>query len=193
MSNTLLSPDAPHGSETDESGSSSGSDNPPEPEGDQPDAESAASKPTFELEASGRSPGVVESLRQGIEAVIPLLPRPLDRLSVRVVSDAEMTELHGRWKQVARTTDVVTFDLTEEGETAVVVDMAICDDEARRQSVERGHDLPDELLLYVIHGLLHCCGHDDQTVEQAQAMHLEEDRLLERIGRRPISLRGEAS
>jgi len=39
-----------------------------------------------------------------------------------------------------------------------------------------------ELLLYALHGLLHCCGYDDSTDADREVMHTEEDRILEAIG-----------
>jgi probable rRNA maturation factor len=39
-----------------------------------------------------------------------------------------------------------------------------------------------ELALYVIHGLLHLCGHDDKTPEAARAMRERERHYLKELG-----------
>src|SRR6185369_8183115 len=97
---------------------------------------------------------------------------------VRVVGDEEMAAAHQRFSGVAGTTDVLTFDLTEAG-GALDVDLLVCFDEASRQAASRGHGVERELLLYVVHGVLHCLGHDDHEEAAAARMHAEEDRVLE--------------
>ncbi|VAX42159.1 hypothetical protein MNBD_PLANCTO03-1432, partial [hydrothermal vent metagenome] len=62
------------------------------------------------------------------------------------------------------------------------VDLLLCVDEARRQAEARGFTIERELLLYLVHGVLHCLGYDDHTEADAARMHAEEDRLLEAAG-----------
>lgn len=100
---------------------------------------------------------------------------------VRLVGDEEMSAAHERHKGQAGTTDVLTFDLSEQP-GVLDVDILACVDEAARQAAQRGLAAERELLLYVVHGVLHCSGYDDHTEEQARAMHAREDELLEGIG-----------
>lgn len=99
---------------------------------------------------------------------------------VRILDDAAMAEAHLRYSGIPGTTDVLTFDLAE-GE-GLDVDILVCRDEAARQATRRGHGIDRELLLYTIHGILHCLGHDDHDEAAAGRMHAEEDRILEAIG-----------
>ncbi len=110
-------------------------------------------------------------------------------IRVRIVDDAEMAAAHERWSGVAGTTDVLTFDLREGGEGgegALDVDILVCVDEARRQASARGLAPEYEVLLYVVHGVLHCLGHDDHDEAAAASMHAEEDRLLGAAGVGPV-------
>jgi len=100
---------------------------------------------------------------------------------VRVVQDAAMAAAHEGFAGVPGTTDVLTFDLSEVG-PELDVDILVCIDEAARQGVARGHSTERELLLYTIHGVLHCLGHDDHDPAAAARMHAEEDRILEALG-----------
>lgn len=177
-------------SDADTPDASPGSDVPPEPEGEQRESAGRLSPTMIDLDLAGLSDPEQSLLSQGIQDVLAHLPRPVHRLAVQIVRDAVMKNIHDRWKGQASTTDVVTFDLTESSGDALVVELAICIDEARRQAAERGHAVEEELLLYVIHGLLHCCGYNDGDPAESQTMHAEEDRLLQCIGRAPISLRG---
>lgn len=111
--------------------------------------------------------------------------RPLGRLSVIIVNDERMAALHAAHLGCSRTTDVLSFDLSEQvepGQVQIEADLAICADEAARRAAEFGHSIERELLLYAVHGLLHCVGFDDQDEAAASAMHAEEDRILQVIG-----------
>jgi len=109
------------------------------------------------------------------------LTRTTCRVTIRIIDDAEMIDLHVRYHDDPSTTDVLTFEATHEP-MPLEVDIAICLDEGRRQSGDRKHDVNSELLLYVVHGLLHCCGYDDHDPEEHSIMHAEEDRILKAIG-----------
>ena len=101
---------------------------------------------------------------------------------VRVVDDVEMAEAHARWAGVEGTTDVLAFDLRDDPGGPLDTDVLACLDEAERQAGERGHAPERELLLYLVHAVLHCCGHDDHDEADAARMHALEDELLERAG-----------
>ena len=106
-------------------------------------------------------------------------------LRVRIVGDAEMAAAHERHLGDPTTTDVMTFDLAEgasaDGEP-VDTDLLVCLDEAQRRADEHGHAVERELLLYTIHGLMHCLGEDDDDQAAYERMHAREDELLEAIG-----------
>ena len=104
---------------------------------------------------------------------------------VRIVGDAEMARLHGEHLDDPTTTDVLTFDLSGGGSIRtreLDVDLVLCLDAATRQAGELGHEPRRELLLYLVHGLLHCLGHDDTDEQSFERMHAEEDRVLIDIG-----------
>ena len=102
-------------------------------------------------------------------------------VSIRVVRDKEMCELHATHSGIEGTTDVLTFDHGSDAEF-VNADLAICFDVAVRESEKRKHPLQNELLLYIVHGILHCIGFDDHNKDDHNRMHQEEDRVLESIG-----------
>ncbi len=117
---------------------------------------------------------------------------------VRVVGDSAMAAAHERYSGVAGTTDVLTFDLRSAGEregepNRMDVDVLVCLDEARRQTALRGHLLEHEILLYIVHGVLHCLGHDDHDDAAFARMHALEDEVLTAIGVGPIFGAGPAS
>ena len=65
-------------------------------------------------------------------------------------------------------------------------DILVCIDEAERQSTARGYPCERELLLYTLHGVLHCIGFDDHEQADFEAMHDAEDAVLAAIGVGPV-------
>ena len=179
MHTTALNAADSTGSEPEEPGSSTNDDTPPEPKTDHPRSDDRI---RLELAHGDLDPRDADRLSRAVEQVLVLLKRPVEQVGICVVRDPEMSDLHGRWKQKATTTDVVTFDLSDSSNAPLRVDIAICLDEAMRQAAVRGHEPVDELLLYIVHGLLHCCGFDDGDETGSARMHREEDRLLQEIG-----------
>ncbi len=116
-------------------------------------------------------------------------------IRAQVVGDERMSALHEKHKDTPGTTDVLTFDLS--GDPSVLdVDIVVCADEARRQASERGHGVPEELALYIVHGVLHCTGYDDHEDEGefgAASMHRREDEILSAIGAGVVFARDEAT
>lgn len=100
---------------------------------------------------------------------------------VRLLDDRAMSEAHKRSMGESGTTDVLTFDL-DPGSGVLDVDLLVCVDEASRRAMEFGHAVGREILLYIVHGVLHCLGHDDHDEAQSRRMHEEEDRILSAIG-----------
>lgn len=109
-------------------------------------------------------------------------------IRIKLVHDDEMSHAHQQYKGIPSTTDVLTFDLRDDHPTpppenpVLDTDLLVCVDQAQRQATARGIDLQRELLLYSIHGLLHCLNYDDTSTEKAQAMHAKEDQLLIKLG-----------
>ena len=118
-------------------------------------------------------------------STLELLGKNKSQLAVCVVNDATMIQLHKDHSNRSETTDVLTFD---NGSTdgSIHADIAICFDVAKRALGDRSHNLNEELLLYVVHGILHCIGFDDHDEETHRKIHEEEDRVLTAIGVGPV-------
>lgn len=75
-------------------------------------------------------------------------------------------------------TDIITFDLRENGSDDLDGELVICLPEAARNARVFGESLEREILRYVAHGILHLLGFDDATDKQRAMMHREENKLL---------------
>lgn len=86
-----------------------------------------------------------------------------DSLGVRLTGDREMRRLNREFRGKDKSTDVLSFpgDATPEGRH--LGDIVVSVETARRQAAERGHGLDREVRLLLLHGLLHCLGHDHES------------------------------
>jgi probable rRNA maturation factor len=116
-----------------------------------------------------------------IRAAVAEIDADFSTITVRIAGDAEMTRLHAAHCGKRTTTDVLTFVLSDPGRP-IEADIVVCADEAARQARARNHTVERELLLYIVHGLLHCAGFDDHDPADHDAMHAQEDRILRAIG-----------
>jgi rRNA maturation RNase YbeY len=112
--------------------------------------------------------------------------------SISIVDDATIQGLNARHLQHDWPTDVISFAF-ESGER-VNGEVIASWDTAQRLSQAAGWSAHDELILYVLHGLLHLIGLDDQQPEEQDKMRQAEaeyvrvagfpgaSRYLERFG-----------
>jgi probable rRNA maturation factor len=103
-------------------------------------------------------------------------------IDVSIVDDAGMIEVHREFLKKENTTDVISFDLSDELEPGRTFQLVVNADMAARQAARRGHRTEAELALYITHGILHNLGFDDQDSKQAKKMHKTEDELLQTFG-----------
>lgn len=127
-----------------------------------------------------RRPLTDREVRRTVRAAAQLGGRAASAWSVVLVSDRELATLHEEWLDDASATDVITFDLGggggPEGELYVSVDRAVSVARARGISLQR------ELALYLVHGVLHLCGHDDRGERARRRMRRAERRVLAALG-----------
>lgn len=121
---------------------------------------------------------------------------PLAELSVLLVDQAAMTELHVRWMGEPGPTDVLAFPMDElrppqpggtppehgsgdeSGLPGLLGDVVICPQVAAAQAGHAGHDVQDEIDLLATHGILHLLGYDHADPGEHAVMFGLQDRLL---------------
>ncbi len=91
-------------------------------------------------------------------------------ISLAFVDDPTIHRLNRQFLQHDEPTDVLSFPLSEPNSRKLSGELVIGAEVALAQAKERGHDVQAELALYVIHGLLHLCGHDDHDDADAATM-----------------------
>jgi probable rRNA maturation factor len=130
-------------------------------------------------------------------------------LAVHLVAAPEMAKVNWNFLQHEGSTDVITFDHNQPVEAdakrlsnrkratprrsesshvnscgSLHGELFVCLDDAVKQAREFRTTWQSEMTRYVIHGLLHLCGHDDLKPAACRKMKREENRLLRETTKR---------
>jgi probable rRNA maturation factor len=122
---------------------------------------------------------------------------PLAELSVLLVDEPVMTELHVRWMGESGPTDVLAFPMDElrppqpggtraepaaaadpPGVPGLLGDVVICPQVAGEQARKAEHEMQEEIDLLCTHGILHLLGYDHADPDEHATMFGLQDRLL---------------
>jgi probable rRNA maturation factor len=127
-------------------------------------------------------------LRQIIEAVLTEhLQLEQVELGVTLVGAPEMARVNWQFLQHEGSTDVITFDHTEAqvsrqskaaGRREISGELYVCVEDAVAQARSYRTTWQSEVVRYIVHGILHLCGHDDHRAVARRIMKREENRLV---------------
>ena len=107
-------------------------------------------------------------------------------LSVMLVDEEVMSDLHVKWMEEEGPTDVLSFPMDEvrppppghEPAEGMLGDVVVCPTVAAKQAKTAGHATIDEILLLVTHGILHVLGYDHAEPEEEREMFGLQRKLL---------------
>jgi probable rRNA maturation factor len=121
-----------------------------------------------------------EEVRRVLELALTMEGRE-GVLSVLVTGDPEMRKLNARFAAKDALTDVLAF-VYDAGPDCVEGEIIVNAELAARQAASRPHSAEGELVLYLVHGLLHLVGYDDHDPEQTRRMREREQAILTAAG-----------
>jgi probable rRNA maturation factor len=115
----------------------------------------------------------IRALKKIAKAVLQLLDRNQDELSLALVGDQQIRLLNARFRKKNEPTDVLSFPsetLLPSGRR-LLGDVVISVEKAERQARARKRRFEDEMVTLLIHGVLHLLGYDhERSAEDARIM-----------------------
>lgn len=122
-------------------------------------------------------------------------------VSINFVTNEAIAQLNETYRGKSGPTDVLSFecDGVDEGLSAMTLacepvfelgDVVIAPDIARDQMHEFGTTFEEEISLLLVHGLLHLCGYDHVSDDEAEVMEAREEDILEAWSKSQTSERG---
>lgn len=122
-----------------------------------------------------------QRIEQAVRAAAALRGFEAGEIGVRLTDNASIHEINARHLSHDYPTDVISFPYNDsdgqlEGELVASVETAV------ENAADVGWDPSNELLLYVIHGVLHIAGMDDHSDQDRAEMRAAEKSVLHAIG-----------
>lgn len=110
--------------------------------------------------------------------ILNVLGCPEEEVSLVLVSDRKIRDLNREYRQINRTTDVLSFS-AREGDFPLPPDSPLGDvlvsvETAARQAKDIGHSFDAEVERLVIHGILHLLGYDHADSKDRRRMKAKE-------------------
>ena len=106
---------------------------------------------------------------------------PDSELSIRLVDEEEITQLHIKWMDLPGPTDVLSFPMDEmkpysaSNGPGVIGDIVLCPAFAEKNGKQ---SLGDELQLLTVHGVLHLLGFDHEELDDEKQMFGLQEQFL---------------
>ena len=105
-------------------------------------------------------------------------------ISLAFVTSQKITALNRKFLNRYRATDVLAFDLgggPGRVKKALEGEIVISFDAAFKQARDYGTTFEQELVLYIIHGILHLLGYDDHRAADIKRMRKKEEELFKKV------------
>ena len=120
-------------------------------------------------------------MRRAIQSIATDYGWTNGEISVALISDVEIRQVNKDHLSHNYPTDVISFDLTS-GNEILEGEIIASIETADREAPEHNWKGDDELLLYVIHGMLHIIGLGDKKPAETKRMREAEQYYLSQFG-----------
>ena len=122
-------------------------------------------------------PNLIEHL---VSRVADAEDQCIRQLEITLMTAEQLRDLNRSWRKADYDTDVLSFSLSDgnalDGEIYVSLDFA------RTHCHTYGASYTEEVCRYIVHGMLHLLGYEDDTVRGARTMRRKEDQYLRSAG-----------
>ncbi|MBN2372160.1 rRNA maturation RNase YbeY [bacterium] len=120
-----------------------------------------------------------------MEKIFDVLGFKTQEVSITFANDRFVRRLNCQYRGIDRPTDVLAFAMSEGKYTYIqpqlLGDVVISVETAKRQAEQMGHSLDRELMILLIHGILHLAGYDHIERKDSKKMKVMETKILEEM------------
>jgi probable rRNA maturation factor len=120
-----------------------------------------------------------ELLEKVAEAAFSCLKKTEGEIELKFVPKEEIQDLNMTYRGIDKETDVLSFTISEQ---PLIGQIFICYNVAKEQAKELEKDLPEEIALLLVHGILHVYGFDHIKDSEAEEMQSFETEILSKVG-----------
>jgi probable rRNA maturation factor len=125
----------------------------------------------------------LEKIRSVCETILADLAVRSGRMNVVLADSSTIRQYNKDFLQHDYPTDVISFPIEDRrSEGHLEGEVLVCTKVAKERAGEFGWSAEEELLLYIVHGVLHLVGFDDITPELKEEMQKNERKYLNTLG-----------
>lgn len=119
-----------------------------------------------------------------VRQILTILNEAPAEITIRIVSEEEITELNGRFRHKTGPTNVLSFPVGVEDEEACTIlgDVVLCAGIVTAEAAEQNKPLEVHFAHMVVHGVLHLKGYDHVQDNQAEQMESLERNIMDHLG-----------
>ena len=100
----------------------------------------------------------------------------IKKIFYNYISETKIKHLNKRHLSHNYSTDILTFDYSQGN--GIVSEIYIAPKKVEKNAKKYSQSIENEMLRVISHGLLHLCGYNDTTNDEAQEMRLKEEHYL---------------
>ncbi len=116
-----------------------------------------------------------------LKEVFFLLNEPRAKVSILFCDNKFISKLNKKFFKNMRPTDVIAFPLQDKLQKDYLGEIVISVEQAEKACPYYGKKWQEELMLYLIHGILHLLGYDDTKAKEKLIMDRKQERILQRL------------
>lgn len=128
-------------------------------------------EPKFKLKSTS-------AYKSWLETVAKAEKKQLSELTYILCSDEYLLTINNEHLQHDYYTDIITFDMSEEGSNSIVGEIYISVERVKENAQTLNEPYSQEFARVLVHGLLHLCGYKDDSDAAKEAMRGWENRYL---------------
>jgi probable rRNA maturation factor len=90
-------------------------------------------------------------------------------------------KLNKKYFKKGSSTDVISFPLSDELDPSYLGEVIVSVEKATQVARKIKVKWQNELLLYIVHGMLHLIGYEDRTEKQRRVMMIKEEEIIKKL------------
>jgi probable rRNA maturation factor len=132
----------------------------------------------------------LSKINKAARRTLTLLGLKNAELNLIFISSQKIRVLNRRYFGIDASTDVIAWPsgkfrprTTDNRGQTFIGDIAVSSDKAARNAREYGQTFKEELVLYVVHGILHLAGYEDTSRMKREKMRRKENETFQKVRR----------
>ncbi|MBU0693492.1 MAG: rRNA maturation RNase YbeY [Candidatus Omnitrophica bacterium] len=123
----------------------------------------------------------LKELREYLKRILIFLDIPSKKISILLCDNKFIRGLNKKFFRKDSSTDVISFPLKDDFDPDYLGEVAISVEEAAKAAKQYANTWQEELVLYLVHGVLHLLDYTDRTKKHKEAMDKKQKEIMEKF------------